>query len=452
MKESRFNVWVEREGGFYCFNGLSGALLRVAAEDYQPVKQFLAGDESARVRPMVLAELARGRMAVPDDSDELELLALRYKSSRYDTSMFALTIVTSLGCNFDCPYCFEAKHPSIMSPQVEQAVLKLLDDKLPTMGAFHVSWFGGEPLVGKRPLLALSDAFIERCDRAEVGYSASITTNGYLLDEATCRQLRDRRVGSTQVCLDGPPEIHDRMRPLAGGQGSFWRIVENLHHAVEYLPVSVRINADHDNIGHAEELLQILEREGFSGKFQVYVGQIVATGDNPFSPSASYGNHARCFTSREYAEAELAFQELAARYGFHTPALLKPTGAPCTAVRANELVVGSKGELYKCWDSVGNWLEVIGDIRHYEEPNGRLQKWLKYDPFADPECQSCIALPVCMGGCAHHAMEPAQYDNRCDTFRHTYQQQVLRFVEYAERNGGATFTAPKELAHAMDRQ
>ena len=72
-------------------------------------------------------------------------------------------------------------------------MLQVLDDQLPKIHSFHVTWFGGEPLVGKQPLLALSDAFIERCDGAGIEYSADITTNGYLLDEGTCAQLRDRK-------------------------------------------------------------------------------------------------------------------------------------------------------------------------------------------------------------------------------------------------------------------
>ena len=197
-------------------------------------------------------------------------------------------------------------------------------------------------------------------------------------------------------------------------------------------------------------VVQLLQAEGLSGKLRIYVGQIVGIGENPLSPSASYGNGACCFTSQEYAEAELRFMELAERYGFGAPVVPTPTGAPCTAVRANELVVGSKGELYKCWDNVGNWLEVVGNIRHYQELNGRLAKWLKYDPFADAECRACIAMPVCMGGCAHHGMDAEQYSNRCDTFRHTYREQVLNFVESAERNGSTGFVAPKELARATD--
>jgi uncharacterized protein len=171
-------------------------------------------------------------MLVGDDADELHDLAARYRASQNNRSHFALTIVTSLGCNFDCPYCFEAKHPSIMDGEIQDAVLRVLDDQLPTLQYFHVTWFGGEPLVGKKSLIALSDEFITRCNRQGVTYDADIVTNGYLLDNDTCSQLRSRFVHSAQVGLDGPPDVHNRMRPLANGKGSFYKIIGNLHHAV----------------------------------------------------------------------------------------------------------------------------------------------------------------------------------------------------------------------------
>ncbi len=288
MKESRYNIWTDRADAAYVYNGVSGSLLRVPKDDYAALRRFLAGEADSGCSPKLLVNMASGRMLVPDGSDEVAMLSKRYEGSRHDTSHFALTMVTSLGCNFDCPYCFEAKHPSIMDDEVRQAVLEVLDDQLPRIRSFHVTWFGGEPLVGKKPLLALSDAFIERCDRAGVDYRADITTNGYLLDEETCIDLRDRRVSHAQVCLDGPPEIHDSMRPRAGGKPSFWGIIKNLHHAINYLPITIRINVDRENFPHTEELLQILADQGLSGKVGIYVGQIVGVADFAPAPSASF--------------------------------------------------------------------------------------------------------------------------------------------------------------------
>jgi uncharacterized protein len=448
MKQSRYNVWVEHGDAHYVYNGMTGALLRVSPDDHTAVERVINEPDARDCSVRVLEQLVRGRMILQDEVDEVDLLARRYELTRYDTSHLGMTIITSLGCNFDCPYCFEAKHPSILRGDVMEAVLGVLDSQLEQIDSFQVTWFGGEPLVGKKPLLELSDAFIERCDAANVSYSAMVITNGYLLDEDMCRDLRDRRVSAIQVSLDGPPEIHDRMRPLANGDSTFWRIVKNLHHAVDYFSISVRMNVDVDNFPHTEELLKILEAEGLSGKLAVYPGQIVGVNDGAPAPSASYS--APCMTVPEFARAELEFTELATRYGFYRPSVPSPSGAPCTAVRKNEIVVGSEGELYKCWDSVGNKFEEVGTIFDYANPNGRIARWLNYDPFADEECRTCIALPACMGGCAHHGMDVIQHENRCSTFRTSYKEQVLQFVDHAERNGTAVTVAPTGLSRRVD--
>ena len=112
----------------------------------------------------------------------------------------------------------------------------------------------------------------------------------------------------------------------------------------------------------------------------------------------------------------------------------RPTGAPCTAVRDNELVVGSRGELYKCTETVGNSAEVIGNLLTWPRTDDRALRWLTYEPFEDDECRQCPALPVCMGGCAYHAMDPRLHDSRCSTFRYTHRQQVSDLIRRRSRD------------------
>lgn len=277
--ESRYNVWLERNGYAYVFNSVSGSLYRMTVEQRTAFQRYTVDGVATAEMAETLAHLIAGGMLISDDVDELARLATRYQTSRDNSRRFSLTIVTSLGCNFDCPYCFEAKHPSIMDEDVRGHVLRVLDDQLPHIDTFGVSWFGGEPLVGRTPLFELSDAFIERCDARGVRYQASIVTNGYLLDEETCRGLAERRVVSAQVGLDGPPEIHDVMRPLAGGRGTFTKIVENLKVAVDYLGVSVRVNVDARNFDRVEALFEILANEGLSNRLSVY--PVTSSGRGP---------------------------------------------------------------------------------------------------------------------------------------------------------------------------
>jgi len=437
LKESRYNIWVEYKGDHYVYNGISGSLLRLSDQKHSMLKEYLSNkDDASLPSTRLIQDLALGNMLIPDEIDELKFLSKHYESTRLNTSRFALTLVTSLGCNFDCPYCFEAKYPSIMDEEVKKAILQVIDDQIKNrkIQSLTVSWFGGEPLLGRKVLLELSDAFIKKCVDANITYSASIITNGYLLDEQTASDLHDRQVTDAQITIDGPPEIHNSMRPLVGGGDSFWTIIKNIHTALKYLEIIIRVNIGADNFGYVEKLFSILKDEGLQDQISVYPGQIVGVSDKVAAPSATYGS--RCFSNREFAKAEIDFMTMAKKYGFNNnPSLPRLTGAPCTAVRSNELVVGSKGELYKCWESVGNPFEVIGNIRDYQHLDGRLHKWLKYDPFANSECRSCIALPVCMGGCAHHAMDPHLYENRCGTFRHNYKEQVLNFVKHAEKVG-----------------
>jgi len=85
---------------------------------------------------------------------------------------------------------------------------------------------------------------------------------------------------------------------------------------------------------------------------------------------------------------------------------------------------------------------VIGHIDDYQNTNGRMRRWLAYDPFKNDECVSCIALPVCMGGCAHHAMDINLYEDRCGTFRFNYEERVSDFIE--ARRGAAVAVAPPQ--------
>src|SRR5687767_7034132 len=111
MKESRYNIWVEDAAARYVYNGLSGAVIEVPREKWASISSFIAGDDRGDADAALLHALVRGRMVIPDDTDEFALLRERYRITRHRTDAFHLTIVTSLGCNFDCPYCFEAKHP-----------------------------------------------------------------------------------------------------------------------------------------------------------------------------------------------------------------------------------------------------------------------------------------------------------------------------------------------------
>src|SRR5215469_12791610 len=104
MKESRYNIWIRRGQESYVYNGVSGGLLRMSARDEAAFRAFLIDESRADCSPSVLENLVRGRMLLNEATDELTFLEQRYAQNRDNTDVLALTLVTSLGCNFDCPY------------------------------------------------------------------------------------------------------------------------------------------------------------------------------------------------------------------------------------------------------------------------------------------------------------------------------------------------------------
>ena len=138
MRPSRYNVVVERDDRVWVYNGLSGMQRLCSARRSGAMSDgsSTATSPGPPLAPETLHDLTGGRMLVTDDLDELEVLERRYRAGTTDRTTFALTIVTSLGCNFDCPYCFEAKVPSILDEETERLLLEVLDEQLPTLRAF----------------------------------------------------------------------------------------------------------------------------------------------------------------------------------------------------------------------------------------------------------------------------------------------------------------------------
>ncbi|HEX4685343.1 MAG TPA: radical SAM protein [Nocardioides sp.] len=429
MRQSRYNVAVERGDRTWVHNGVSGQVFAVDSGEWSGVLAFLDGDYTHMPTVETLRHLTVARMLVNDDADELGVLERRYRAATSDRSSFGLTIVSSLGCNFDCPYCFEDKPAAILDAETERLLMEVLEAQLDTIERFHVTWYGGEPLLARDRIDSLSQGFIERTKAAEVEYAAAIVTNGYLLTPDVARRLTALQVRRAQITLDGPAETHDRMRPLRSGRGTFDVVMDNVVACADLLPISIRVNLDASNAGEYVRLLDLLVERGLSGRVTVHPGQIVAYPDQAGAPSETYRPH--CFTMPEFAQVEREFLAAAYERGLAKPRLPKPIGSPCTAVRTNELVVGARGELYKCYDNVGDPREVIGHLRSWQDPNDRVLKWLRYDPFADEGCRSCVALPTCMGGCAHNEMTfPG--DSKCSTFRLTHRRQVEEYAAAAE--------------------
>lgn len=426
LRWSSYNVSVDHDGLRHIFNGVSGAFDAFEAAAVDQVDELLrTGDGGAGLAP-VMERMVAANILVPEGLDERDRLARRYRRHSTARDHLGLTIVTSMGCNFDCPYCFEHKTPRIIDTTVADEVRRLVRARLAEVTSVSVTWYGGEPLLATDQLVELSSELRDECEAAGATYESIILTNGWFLDAPTARRLAAAGVVAAQVTIDGPPDVHDAMRPHLSGRPTFERIVANLVEAADEIHIGLRVSVDGINVDRVAELLDLLVEAGLAGRVEVALGHLLPLDHNPAAPSASYSSP--CLSISKFGEAQLAFDELARASGFGARSLPNPLGSPCTAVKTNELIIGAGGELWKCLDDAGDPSASVGSIFDLSDVHTRSAHWFAHDPFSDPECMSCIALPVCMGGCALVGRLEGLRDNRCSTFRTHHVEQVRAAV------------------------
>lgn len=68
----------------------------------------------------------------------------------------------------------------------------------------------------------------------------------------------------------------------------------------------------------------------------------------------------------------------------------------------NYFVVGPEGELYKCWNDIGDKDSIVGNVLDDKITNyDLLSRYLGGPTMSDdPKCVNCKLYPICNGGCA----------------------------------------------------
>src|SRR5690606_14895229 len=87
--------------------------------------------------------------------------------------------------------------------------------------------FGGEPLMNWPVVVALTNYCKERMQQTDKVIRLTITTNAVLLDDEKTEFI-NQNFDNCVLSIDGRPQIHDKMRPDAGGKGSYDRVEKHI--------------------------------------------------------------------------------------------------------------------------------------------------------------------------------------------------------------------------------
>lgn len=289
-------------------------------------------------------------------------------------------------CNFRCVYCYEDFRIGKMPQDVRAGIKALIARRCPDLSELRIAWFGGEPLMAKDVVVELSTFANDAADARGIPFLGSMVTNGYELDIDTLSELASCGVREYQITLDGPREIHDRLRVNPLGGQSFDRIFANLLSAKASdldFRIKIRVHFSPDNYLSLRSFLPDLKetfQPGDDDRFQIYLHPVCNWGGPASGTLNVYKKHA----------AEDVFAELTALLGVPDP--YADQSYVCYAAKANSFVIRSDGRIGKCTVALYDDRNTVGRIASdgsVDIDTGRLAPWLQGIKTLDPAYLAC---------------------------------------------------------------
>lgn len=325
-----------------------------------------------------------------------------------ETVVKALCLHIAHDCNLACRYCFAEEgeyhgRRAIMSYEVGKKALDFLVANSGNRTNLEVDFFGGEPLMNwevVKQLVAYGRSLEEEHHKK---FRFTITTNGVLLNDEIL-EFVNKEMGNMVLSIDGRKEVHDRMRPHRGGQGSYDEIVPKFKKAAEsrgQMNYYVRGTYTHYNTDFAKDVLHLADL-GFK---QISVEPVVAP------------------ETEDYAIREEDLPQLLAQYDELAVEMIKRRkegngfnffhfmidleGGPCVAKRLSGCGSGTEylavtpwGDLYPCHQFVGNEDFLMGNVDEGVLRTDIRDEFKQCNVYAKEKCKDCFAKFYCSGGCA----------------------------------------------------
>ena len=155
-------------------------------------------------------------------------------------------------CNFKCEMCYLLDFPIDKSKEltlfeIDKIFKSLKKDK-------QISLIGGE-------IFLRGDIYHILQSIKDVGSWTYITSNGYLINDGTAELIGVMPVKGFCVSIDGPAEIHDKIRRMPD---SFNKAMDAIHRVQKHIPVGINMTVTENNVKYISDVLKIAKKEGIT--------------------------------------------------------------------------------------------------------------------------------------------------------------------------------------------
>ncbi|MDX9721557.1 MAG: radical SAM protein [Myxococcota bacterium] len=398
---------VHNTSKYFVVNLLSGNADWLSAQEAETLREGRADEAGGFVE--------RGYLVEREDEERRSREAYLDFLDDRDHDEVQVFFVPWYGCNFACDYCYQHPYgsaPELPSEELLDAFFAYLDEQLAGRRKY-LTLFGGEPLLPGEGHRRVIRGFVQRAATRQL--ELAVVSNGYLLEDYL-DELTIAKVRELQVTLDGPQAVHDARRPLAGGGGSFERIVAGVDAALKRdLPVNLRVVLDRENLPSLPALARFAVERGWTASplFKTQLGRNYelhhchAKRERLFSRFELY---AALFELQQRHPEILAFHRPAysiSRFLFDNDSLPPPLFDSCSGCKT-EWAFDHSGRIFSCTATVGKDGEELGRFwPSVERDEDAIADWQDRDVLAIEQCRSCALRLACGGGCASLAR------NRC---------------------------------------
>lgn len=352
-------------------------------------------------------ELKEDGMLFTEDIYEKSIEAF----TKRETVVKALCLHIAHDCNLKCQYCFAEEgeyhgRRALMSFEVGKKALDFLVASSGSRVNLEVDFFGGEPLMNwqvVKELVAYGRSLEEAHHKK---FRFTLTTNGVLLDDEII-DFANREMANIVLSVDGRKAVHDRMRPLAGGQGSYDLVIPKFKKVAESRNQTnyyVRGTFTHFNKDFAADVLHLADL-GFQ---QISVEPVVAPESADYALVSSDIPELLAEYDRLAAEMVRRSKEGRGFQFFHFMIDLK--GGPCVYKRLSGCGSGTEylavtpwGDLYPCHQFVGQEDFLMGNVDDGITRTDIRERFKACNVYSKEKCKDCFAKFYCSGGCAANA-------------------------------------------------
>lgn len=333
--------------------------------------------------------------------------------SGHPTVVKALCLHVAHDCNLACKYCFAGQGEyhgprGLMSFEVGAKALDFLCENSGLRTNLEVDFFGGEPLMNFEVVkeLVRYGRSIEK--ERNKHFRFTLTTNGmFITDEVIdfCNKEMDNIV----LSLDGRKEVHDRMRPMRGGQPSFDVLLPKIKKFADSREALgkeyyVRGTYTHYNLDFSKDVLYLADL-GFK---EISVEPVVTDPKEPYAIKEE--DIPTLLQQYDILEEEMLKRKGTDKDFNFYHFMIDLSGGPCVYKRltgcgsgTEYLAVTPEGDFYPCHQFVGEEKFLMGNVNDGIVNTDLRESFSHSNVYDKKECNDCFSRYYCSGGCSANA-------------------------------------------------